>query len=567
LLAQLIQSDLDSVMARLQGLASSTFLQSQDFKSNDTKSFIQNYYRQINSSSPVDRLFVIDAKGITRADIVPKGQSSFVGMNFSNREWVKKTKDTLQPQFSDGFVGKDSKYRIVITYPITIKSSSGSTNYSGLVGVAIPTIELFSYYGNICDIQLKYLSVLDSKGVLLVHPITSLIGKSFYGDNFQKLFKRNRVLNNIVNVTVASGKPSLGIYDFGNGQTLTTGYPITISEKNQYFVFVITPASTIYSKIDSIIFKERLEMFSLIAGIIGAIMILILFLIRMNSILDRNIKERTKELEESHNNLLVLNKKLEYSNEQLQIHEIMQREFINTAAHELRTPVQPILGFSEIVKDKIQDNEQKDLLDIVIKNAKRLKRLTEDILDVTKIEGNKLLLKKESVCIWDLLYSILKEFEQILNSSNNKDLKLNLYFRNIDLDAIISADRSRIVQVVSNLINNSIKFISKENKKDGVAGIINLTVEKTKLNSKDNKDIDYISDKIIISIKDDGQGIDPEIFPRLFTKFASKSFQGTGLGLYICKNIVEAHGGRIWAKNNDDGKGATFSFSLPFDNK
>jgi len=126
---------------------------------------------------------------------------------------------------------------------------------------------------------------------------------------------------------------------------------------------------------------------------------------------------------------------------------------------------------------------------------------------------------------------------------------------------------SRIVQVVSNLINNSIKFISKENKKDGVAGIINLTVEKTKLNSKDNKDIDYISDKIIISIKDDGQGIDPEIFPRLFTKFASKSFQGTGLGLYICKNIVEAHGGRIWAKNNDDGKGATFSFSLPFDNK
>jgi len=140
LLAQLLQSDLDSVMVRLQGLASSTFLQSQDFKSNDTKSFIQNYYRQINSSSPVDRLFVIDAKGITRADIVPKGQSSFVGMNFSNREWVKKTKDTLQPQFSDGFVGKDSKYRIVITYPITIKSSSGSTNYSGLVGVAIPTI-------------------------------------------------------------------------------------------------------------------------------------------------------------------------------------------------------------------------------------------------------------------------------------------------------------------------------------------------------------------------------------------------------------------------------------------
>jgi len=110
-------------------------------------------------------------------------------------------------------------------------------------------------------------------------------------------------------------------------------------------------------------------MFSLIAGIIGAIMILILFLFRMNSILDRNIKERTKELEKSHNNLLLLNKKIEYSNKQLQIHDRMQREFINTTAHELRTPVQPILGLSKIVKDRIQDNEQKDLLDIVIKNA------------------------------------------------------------------------------------------------------------------------------------------------------------------------------------------------------
>ena len=143
-------------------------------------------------------------------------------------------------------------------------------------------------------------------------------------------------------------------------------------------------------------------------------MILILFLIRMNSILDRNIKERTKELEESNNNLLLLNKKLEYSNEQLQIHDRMQKEFINIAAHELRTPIQPILGLSKIVKDKIKDKDQKDLLDIIIKNTNRLKRLTEDILDVTRIESNKLYLNKESICIWDLLHSIIKEFEHSL---------------------------------------------------------------------------------------------------------------------------------------------------------
>ena len=215
---------------------------------------MQNYYHQINSSSPVDRLFVVDNKGIAKIDIVPKGQPSYVGMNFSYREWVRETKNTLQPQFSNGFVGKDGKYRIAITYPIIIKnSSSGSINYAGLVGAVIPTTELFSYYGNIYDIQLKYLAVLDSKAVHLVHPIASLIGKPFFGNYSQNLIKHNPVLNNLVNTTVFLGKPSSAIYDFVNGQRFTTGYPIILNGKPQYSVFIITPTSTIYSKIDGII--------------------------------------------------------------------------------------------------------------------------------------------------------------------------------------------------------------------------------------------------------------------------------------------------------------------------
>ena len=249
---------------------------------------------------------------------------------------------------------------------------------------------------------------------------------------------------------------------------------------------------------------------------------------------------------------------------QLQIHEKMQRDFINVAAHELRTPIQPILGLSKIVKNKINDNEQKDLLDIVIKNANRLKRLTEDILDVTRIEGNKLYLKKESVCLWELLHSIIKELGHILKN-DNKNTEFKLYFKNIDLNTTFIADKNRIAQVISNLIDNSIKFISTESEKDGIGGIISIIVEKTKINSNSNKDNTHkIINEIIISIKDNGKGIDPEIYPRLFTKFASKSFQGTGLGLYISKNIVKAHGGKIWGKNNEDGKGATFGFSLPF---
>jgi len=246
----------------------------------------------------------------------------------------------------------------------------------------------------------------------------------------------------------------------------------------------------------------------------------------------------------------------------------MQKEFIEIAAHELRTPIQPIIGFSRIVKDKINDNEQKDLLDIIIKNTNRLKRLTEDILDVTKIESHKLHLNKEPICIWELLHSVIKEFRHTLEN-NNKNIKFNLEFRNIDLNSVnIVADKNRIFQVISNLINNSIKFISQENRKENEKGLISIDVEGTIINSnKSNNSSDNIIDGVIISIKDNGKGIDSEIFPRLFTKFSSKSFQGTGLGLYICKNIIEAHGGNIWAKNNEDGKGATFSFSIALNNK
>jgi len=175
---------------------------------------------------------------------------------------------------------------------------------------------------------------------------------------------------------------------------------------------------------------------------------------------------------------------------------------------------------------------------------------------------------KDSVYLWELLYSIIKEFGHSLKNNNDKNTKLNLYFRNIDLDTIVFVDKNRIAQVILNLLNNSIKFISLENKKTdgGIEDNISLIIERTKLNGNNLKENDLFNYGIIISVKDNGKGIDPEIYPRLFTKFASKSFHGTGLGLFICKNIVEAHGGKIWVKNNSNGKGATFSFSLPLTN-
>jgi len=252
-----------------------------------------------------------------------------------------------------------------------------------------------------------------------------------------------------------------------------------------------------------------------------------------------------------------LNLEIKESNEKLKNNDKMQKEFINTAAHELRTPLQPIISLSQLLKDKIKDKEQKRLLDIIIKNAKRLKGLTEDILDVTKIEGDKLNLNKSAFDIVYLLQSLIKEFEH--GVEDDKKIKFEMQL-NIDSNTIVFADRNRISQVISNLIDNSIKFMAMEDEK----GLISIYVEKTKIISKENENSNSFTDEVIISIKDNGKGVDSEIFPRLFTKFASNSFQGTGLGLFIAKNIVEAHAGKIWAKNNEDGEsGATFFFSLP----
>jgi signal transduction histidine kinase len=226
----------------------------------------------------------------------------------------------------------------------------------------------------------------------------------------------------------------------------------------------------------------------------------------------------------------------------------MQKEFINITAHELRTPIQPILVLTEYIRNRTKDKEQIELLDVIIKNTKRLSNLAEEILDVTRIERGVLSLNKERFCLNGLVVETIKELRSILD--NNKEIKFECDVHCSE-PVLTYADKSRIRQVLSNLISNSIKFVPKE-------GTISLRVERRKSDDGNNS-----KEIVVVSIKDTGIGIDAAIMPKLFTKFASKSFQGTGLGLYISKNIVESHGGKIWAQNNEDGKGATFSFSLP----
>ena len=219
-------------------------------------------------------------------------------------------------------------------------------------------------------------------------------------------------------------------------------------------------------------------------------------------------------------------------------------EFINVAAHELRTPIQPILGLADVLRSKQRHGKQEnEYLDVIIRNAKRLQKLSEDILDIARIESKSLGLKKELFNLREIILTAMADSNNQI-AKKNKDHGLKLQLVAHEEDIFIQADKARINQVISNLLSNAIKF-TKE-------GSITLAVEK-KANNQE----------ILFSMQDTGTGIHPEILPRLFTKFASKSEIGTGLGLFISKSIIEAHGGNIWGENNPDGRGARFSFSLP----
>ena len=235
--------------------------------------------------------------------------------------------------------------------------------------------------------------------------------------------------------------------------------------------------------------------------------------------------------------------------EKLKEADKMKTEFINVAAHELRTPIQPIIGLGEVLRSRntLNPQEYNEYLDVIIRNAKRLQQLADDILDVTKIESQSLKLKNERLDLQELVTAIVNEYSQLIIKSN-KNVKLEYRLKQEQKNTssfFVYADRVRISQVLSNLLTNAIKFTNE--------GDIIVTAEIH----------DGNKNSIVVRVKDNGAGIDSEILPQLFAKFASKSFQGTGLGLFISKSIIEAHGGKMWAENNSDGKGATFYFSLP----
>jgi signal transduction histidine kinase len=270
------------------------------------------------------------------------------------------------------------------------------------------------------------------------------------------------------------------------------------------------------------------------------------------SVLTKSFNSMTASIRKFIKNQSDLTRKLEAANEELKSKDQLKNEFINIAAHELRAPIQPILGLAELLRrrkssctvgDSNSSSASKDIehLDIIIRNAKRLLRLEQNMLDMTKIEDKSLKLDKEQLDLIENIQHVINDFGNELSKE-----KIQLVFAPSQKEPIfVNADKVRICEVISNLLGNAIKFTTKE------AGRSIMIKTEKKIS------------QAIVSIKDTGSGIHPEIKPKLFSKFVTNSPGGTGIGLFISKSIVEAHDGRIWAENNADGKGAIFTFSLP----
>ena len=245
----------------------------------------------------------------------------------------------------------------------------------------------------------------------------------------------------------------------------------------------------------------------------------------------------------------------------LQENEKLKDDFINIAAHELRTPIQPILGLSDLINRSLQNDtseidksELKSDMKVIYRNAKKLQKLTNDILDVSRIDSHILNLNTSRFDFVELIKNTIEDF-----TTNSEKKEENVYIdfdlrdetkskEVLDQSILIEGDKTRISQVLLNLLNNARKFTEE--------GKITVTV----LIKKDAKEV-------IVSISDSGKGINSEVMNHLFEKFISRSDSGTGLGLYISKNIIEAHRGKIWASNNQNGIGSTFSFSIPVETR
>jgi signal transduction histidine kinase len=560
-LSEILTNRLESIIPLLQTLADAPALQNNEYQ----RARLIIDYRQNYTGSLTDFYMWLDKDGkiVWISNMNSTTYQQYKGFDLSYRPYFTMARDSGMEYYSSVIESNDKVPRYFISYPILSKQGgeyrgSNATEKGSFMGVVVAGIRT-SILGDLLESQLlpqfnSTIGLLDKNGLVLYADTQSFIGKNIFGKELQSELSTllsprsyqqlNEALKSSINNNTSSGSID-AISKQGTVNTIAFS-PVLLNGTNFLNLYVAAPHNLAGDVASAI--GEQKHFSILIIIIIGSVAAVIAYIIlTWNKRLHAIVNSRTRELDKA-------NKELVSAYKQLKIHNKTQREFIDIAAHELRTPLQPIIGIMNIIRSKVNDSEQQELFDIVIRNAKRLQRLAEDILDVTRIEGHTLDIKKEVFNINDAIASLLQEYKSQIERNNNEKLNqfLEISFQPEKAGVYVQGDKGRISQVISNLIDNAIKFAPQQK------GKLDIVVSRGYTDNKDEP-----NGNVIVSVKDNGTGIDPEIMPKLFSKFVTKSFSGTGLGLYVSKNIIEAHGGKIWAENNNDENGATFYFSLP----
>ena len=582
---------------------------------------------QFSTGNLTDGYYFLDRNGtvFTYSDIDKNIFPNFKGADLSHRDYFQIPKQNGTFYISTVLDSNDRIPRIYISTPIfeidpaqrqKIIESGGlagvlgspqnvtSSSFKGVVVAAISAKK----FGNFLEEQkhLKFngdISFLDRNGTIIHTGNKTYIGKNYFGNDFQSYLKsalkgQEEEFNKIINKSFLSQS---GVEQFNFENTNTTiayesvwGPRISNNDYNYRIgTLFITVPNTLAEDVTSLVKNQTFTNFTIIGIIVAISMLTAILLLRWNKFLNDAVRQKTRQLNETI-------EKLRKANEGLKSHDKMQKEFINIAAHELRTPTQGISGNLELIemihlpslfqdlsnhldgiKQELQiivkdNNNIRSFIDglvSVFRNAQRLEKLVNDILDTSRIENNRLDLHKESFDLNIKIQNVIKDIHRKADlhlTHNNWSKQVDIIFEPKEDPINVFADKLRIYEVISNLLNNAIKFSNgqtitiscKKVQKKEIGPHLHHHIENSTF-KPDNKDKEMMA---VVSIRDKGKGIDPDILPRLFTKFTTNSNQGTGLGLFIAKSIIEAHGGQIWAQNNyDEGKGATFSFSLPID--
>lgn len=549
-LARILVRSIESVSVNLRTLSNAILLFEND-SSNATKLMDT---AQMGTQGLTEAYSWIDGNGRLLATSDPNSSVSS-NSNLSEKDYFRIPQVTLKPYFGSAGEAKNRFSHFYISFPLigldnsttNILAEKGNASvFQGVVVAAISLDDLGRFLQQELSPNLEStLGLIDRNGVILYSRNKAVVGRNYLTPEFQSLIPSqikdsyNRILTN--GLEGKSGSEDLFL--LGNVTTLAH-QPVVLDGKHIWTLYLSVPHN-LASNVGFLINQQK-NFSTIVIIAIGSLAFgIALLILSWNKRLEGAVTSRTQELKSANESLVESNMLLASANKQLEIHDRMQKEFINVAAHELRTPIMPILGEAELMEDKLSNSRNsakvdKEQISAIIRNAKRLDRLAADILDVTRIEGKSLQLVKEQFNLNDIFSQIVRETERQLENDPNRNKRVQLDYTPCQIE--VNADRSRITQVISNLVNNAIKFT-----KEGTISIVCTKDE----------------NEVVVTVRDEGKGIDPEIQSRLFSKFASKSEQGTGLGLFISKSIVEAHGGRIWAYNNEGYGGATFSFTLP----